>query len=195
MCFEDLNRLISDKGIIYLSYGGFLNQSLISEMINALEQKIESSNLSMYTNSSICIIFIEISQNIMNYATSKKIKDLEYNSEGLIVVGKDDDLDEFYIYSQNTVAKKDMEKIKPKLEEISKLSIDELKKKYRELRRSGKNGHSKGAGIGFYEIAKKSKRIEFDFIEICSDKYCFQFKSVITQKTQRSENCSESKEK
>lgn len=181
MCFNDLNKLISDKGILYLSYGGFLSQSLISGMTDALEHKGQARGLNMNTSNAISIIFIEITQNIMNYATSKQDDEYDYVSEGLVLVGKDEGSENFYVYSQNIIAKDDMEKIRPRLERILFLSKEEIKKEYKELRRNGRHTHGKGAGIGFYEIAKKSKSIEFEFIQISEHKYCFQFKSLIAE--------------
>ena len=51
--------------------------------------------------------------------------------------------DNYYIHSQNIIALKDKEKIEPKLEEILTLDQEQLKKKYRELRRSGRDKHGK----------------------------------------------------
>ena len=54
--------------------------------------------------------------------------------------------------------------------------------RYKELRRSGRNTHEKGGGIGFYEIAKRCDKLEFDFKEINSDKYYFHVKTTISNK-------------
>jgi hypothetical protein len=59
---------------------------------------------------------------------------------------------------------------------------DGIKERYKELRRSGKNTHGKGGGIGFYEIAKRCDKLEFDFNEINSDKYYFHVKTTISNK-------------
>ena len=42
----------------------------------------------------------------------------------------------------------------------------EIREKYRELRKSGKNTHAKGGGIGIYEIGKISEEINYKFNEI-----------------------------
>ena len=53
----------------------------------------------------------------------------------------------------------------------------EIRKKYRELRRSGEKMHDKGAGIGFYEIAKNAT-IDYEFIPE-GENYYFIFKAVV----------------
>jgi hypothetical protein len=58
-------------------------------------------------------------------------------------------------------------------------------KRYRELRKSGQNTHSKGGGIGMYEIAKISDSIEYSFEAINEDKYHFTMKSFVKKKLKK----------
>ena len=62
---------------------------------------------------------------------------------------------QYYVFGQNIVDDTDREKIEPKIKTILSSSKDEIKKMYRDARKSGKDTHTKGGGIGFYEIAKK----------------------------------------
>ncbi|XPV68379.1 MAG: SiaB family protein kinase [Halarcobacter sp.] len=173
-----IQELVEDDGIVFLTYGGFLTQALISAMTEALEKEAEKNNLSLGVSNNIFTIFIELTQNMMNYSKNKYVNSSEVNSEGLIFVTKDRDLN-YYIHSQNIIALVDKEKIEPKLEEIQKLNYEEIKLRYRELRRSGRDCHGKGGGIGFYEIAKRSNGINFEFKKINEDKYYFHFTSKI----------------
>jgi len=83
-------------------------------------------------------------------------------------------------HSQNVIGIQDRKKIEPKLQEILSLDRDAIKKRYRELRRSGKDTHGKGGGIGFYEIAKRCDSITYEFKAINKTKMYFHFTSVIT---------------
>lgn len=181
MNVDNIQNMVEQDGIIFLTYGGFLTQTLISGMTEALEQEAQDNALNMGVANNIFTIFIELSQNVMNYSKSKNKDCKEIKSEGLIVVGKDDDLN-YYLHSQNIIAKEDKEKIEPKLNEIVTMSKDDLKKRYRELRRSGRDAHEKGGGIGFYEIAKRSDSVNFEFKEINESKFYFHFVSKIKTK-------------
>jgi len=64
------------------------------------------------------------------------------------------------------------------------LTKDEIKKRYKELRRNEKYKHSKGGGIGLYEIAKTADNFEFSFEEK-QNGYLFIFKAEIVQKSQK----------
>ena len=178
MNVNNIQEMVDDNGILFLSYGGFLTQTLIAGMTEALEKEAEYSNLNMGISNNIFTIFIELSQNVMNYAKSQDLMCKDVISKGLIVVGKDKD-ENYYIHSQNVVGVEDRNKLEPKLKEIASLNRDEIKKKYRELRRSGKDKHGKGAGIGFYEIAKVSDEIKFEFKEINENKCYFHFISRV----------------
>jgi hypothetical protein len=178
MNIEEVQKLVESDGIIFLSYGGFLSQTLIAGMTEALEKEAEANNVHMSISNNIFTIFIELSQNMMNYSKNSDLKNDIIVPGGLIVVSKDDE-GNYYINSQNIISINDKEIIEPKLLEIKTLNRDEIKKRYRELRRSGRNTHEKGGGIGFYEIAKRCDKIEYKFTTINENKFYFHIKTKI----------------
>lgn len=182
MDINAIKKMTEDSGIVFLTYAGFLSQTLIAGMTDALEREAEHGRLGMTESTNIYTIFIEMAQNIMNYAKAKNNEGATHKPEGIIIVGKCDDLTCYYVQSQNTVDTNDKLKIQEKLEDIKTLDTEGLKKRYRELRRSGRDSHEKGGGIGFYEIAKRCLRIEYDFLPVDHDRYAFQFKAVISVK-------------
>ena len=175
---NELEKILQEDGIVFLTYGGFLTQSLIVGMTEALEKESENEELSMKIANNIFTIFIELSQNMMNY--SKKLsKDEEgFDPKGMIVVGKNKS-GNYYIMSRNIVDINDKNKIEPKLKTIKECDLSEIKKLYREARKSGKDTHHKGGGIGFYEIAKRASSIEYDFVPINEKKFYFVFKATL----------------
>ncbi len=179
MNISEIQDIVKRDGIVFLTYGGFLSQSLISGMTEALEQEAQESDLNMGDSNNIFTIFIELSQNMMNYSKNKDKE--EVKSEGLVLVGKNKD-DSYYVDSQNIVGLEDKNKLQLKLDEIKTMNKDELKLRYRELRRSGRDTHGKGAGIGFYEIAKRCSKIDYTFTKINDNRYYFHFKSTIETK-------------
>ncbi len=176
-----VKKIVEENGIIFLMYGGFLSQTLITGMTEALEKEVQSSELNAGVASNIFTIFIELSQNMMNYSITKYKDHGLDKSEALIVIGKDSD-NFYYISSQNVVDKKGMEVINSRLDDIISLNKEEIKNRYRELRKSGKHSHNKGGGIGFYEIAKRCNGFEYEFLPIDEDRYYFQFKVIVHAK-------------
>ena len=56
MNVEDIKHLIGDDDIVFLSYSGYLSQSLIVGMVEVIEQEASDSKLTM-----------KVSHNIINY--------------------------------------------------------------------------------------------------------------------------------
>jgi len=175
-----LHNMVEENGIIFLNYGGFLSQSILVSMTEALEKEATFNNLDLNMSNKILTIFIELMQNMMNYSKSSNIEESQ-KSQGLIFVIRDKNND-YQIHTQNIVSKEDKEKLTKILEEIQQMDRDEIKKKYRELRRNGKNSHEKGGGIGFFEIAKKCDKINFEFEKINDQRYYFHLNIVILNK-------------
>ena len=180
MDIRDLEAILDKDGIVFLTYSGFITQSLIVGMTEALEKETEQSDLNINIANNIFTIFIELSQNIMSYSKSRKKIDERFDPKGLIVVGKNKE-GCYYVYSQNILDKNDKEKILPKLQEIDSMDNEAIKVRYRELRRSGRDRHHKGAGIGFYEIAKRCSSIEYSFESINEERYLFKFMAMVKQ--------------
>jgi hypothetical protein len=176
---NEVQKMVDNDGIIFLSYGGYLSQTLITGMTEALEKEAADNGISMGISNNMFTIFIELSQNMMNY--SKSLEYEQNKAQGLILVSRDVNYN-YHIHSQNIVSLQDKEKIEPKLLEIQSLDKDGIKKRYRELRKSGQNTHGKGGGIGFYEIAKKCDAIEYNFTKIKEDRYYFHIKTTILTK-------------
>ena len=182
MKFANLERILEQDGIVFLTYGGFLTQPLIAGMTDALEQEADRNDLSMKVSSDIFTIFIELSQNMMNYSKNKTQSDVEFDSKGLIIVGMDSAKTSYYIISRNVIDAEDKSKIEVRLKEVEGLNKEELRALYRERRKSGRDKHTKGAGIGFVEVARRCDQVEHEFESIDSDHYYFSVKSTINLK-------------
>ena len=173
----DIQELVDKDGLIYLSHGGFLSQALIVGMTESLEKEAEILNINITIANNIFTIFIELSQNMMNYNNS--LKDILGTSKhGFMTVFRDEDWN-YIVSSQNSILVKDKERIEKKLLEVESLDIDGIRKRYKELRKSGRDAHEFGAGIGFYEIAKRCDKIEHKFNKIDEDRYYFNIKATI----------------
>ena len=181
MKLKELESILESDGIVFLNYGGFLTHSLIVGMTDALEKESENNDMSLKVTNNILTIFIELSQNMMNYSKKLSSEGSELDPTGLIMVGVNKNKSEYYIFSRNILNSSDKEKILPKIKEVQSLDKVSLKELYRKNRKSGLNKHEKGAGLGFIEIARKCDKINFSFdkIENKTDLYYFSLKATI----------------
>jgi len=165
---------IDNKPKVLIEYEGEFTQDGVNKCMDTIEDKVE--NIGLMSN--ISTNFVEQYQNILNYGKSKDIKNKEITPFGYIKLQKNPN-ETYSIESKNIISLADKEKIEPKLVEIKSLDKAGIKKRYRELRRSGENTHKKGGGVGFYEIAKRCSKIEYEFKQINEDRFEFTFISYV----------------
>jgi len=165
------NSILHNESDILLSYGGVFTQSLIAGMTGVLEKEIEAAELPMKISNNIFVIFIELAQNIMNYAKKTNLED-KTDPKGIITVNKKEN--NYIICAHNIITEDDKTKIEPLLEFIQNASEDAIKQKYKEIRKKSRNSEEKGSGLGFLEIAKKTQNIQYGFKNM--DKGIFSFK-------------------
>ena len=88
---NEIQKLVDNDGIIFLSYGGFLSQTLISGMTEALEKEAEENGITGTVSNNLFTIFIELSQNMMNYSKTEIAYNRDISPGGLIIVSKDNE--------------------------------------------------------------------------------------------------------
>ncbi len=171
-----LNSLYSYKqnlerdGIIF-SFSGPMSHEIIEGIGGAIRAKIgggedgdKKAALKVFS------IFVEQVENVINYSVEKDSKNCSMGF-GVVVVGKKDGV--FFISGGNRIEREKQGKLEEYLTKLAAMDKDELKVYYKERRRAGKEDDSKGAGIGFIEMARKSsKPLEFNFQKI-DTKYSF----------------------
>jgi len=165
---------------LILEYEGILTQNIISHNIDILEHSV--TNMSMVGK--LATLTIELTQNMMNYSKSHELNCRDIRPAGFIKIiqlfsG------EFVVETKNVISIEDKAKIEQTLQHITSLDESGIKKQYRELRKSGKNTHEKGGGIGFYEIAKITPNLSYEFERINEEKFYFKFFATLTPKKRK----------
>jgi len=155
---------LQEDGIIF-SFSGPMSHEIIEGIGSAIRVKIgkgedgdKSAALKVFS------IFVEQVENVINYSVEKDHEDSQL-SFGIVVIGKKDG--HFFISGGNKIYTDKIAKLEANLSKLAKMNKDELKVYYKERRRAEKDDDSKGAGIGFIEMAKRStKPIEYSFKNI-----------------------------
>jgi len=174
---------VEDLDDSIVKYEGIMTQNIIGRCIDNIEAKISNINIM----STISTITIEFCQNIMHYSKNNEEGSRDIVPAGSIEV-KYVNQSYYEITATNIISIDDKKKIEPILKDLTTLDKAEIKKRYKELRKSGKNTHKKGGGIGMYEIAKASTSLDFyfkaiyNFQQINNDKYYFTIKSTVQPK-------------
>ncbi|MBV8650862.1 MAG: SiaB family protein kinase [Alphaproteobacteria bacterium] len=174
------------SGIMF-AYCGYVTESVLSGVGDALKQKLVIEDTDTKTVRSVFAVFVEQMQNIIRYSAEMGARPSSANSAsseqgaaagaaselrfGIVTIGRE--ADGFVVKAGNLVDKSDVERLRAKLEHIRGADRDTLKAMYKETLKTEPEAGSKGAGVGFIEIARRaSKPIAFDFAEV-DDQFAF----------------------
>lgn len=168
----DFVKNMTENGVIF-SFKGTISQDIIVNIGDTIKTEL-GLFVSEKTVMKVFAIFIELSQNILHYSAERAIvvDDISIGV-GSITLMQDDAM--YKISSCNLVNNDDAEEIKKRCDYIKTLDKEGLKNFYLERRKTQQNpnGKSKGAGIGFIDIARKSdKQLEYE-IQPLDDKQSY----------------------
>ncbi len=180
--FYTLKNELHDQGIFFC-FSGPISQKLVTDIGAILEQKMNIEKANKSTVLRVFALVVENVQNIIHYsdekAMDKESADIEHGqSFGIIAVGYKNE--HYFVLSGNMIENHKVGRLREKLTTIQQMNRDELKEYYREKRRKDPDEGSKGAGLGFLEMAKKaSQPLEFTFTRLDNTMTFFSIKTTI----------------
>jgi len=136
---------------------GTLTQDILGNVEQEIETKYEKIFEKSRKKEKLFTIMYELGQNIIKYDALKDeaLKEVDPVIEIVYMI----DSDEFMIVSKNVVSNASIEKISARIDEANAVDKKDIKNVYKELRKSGRYAHSEGAGIGFFELAKRTSHL------------------------------------
>ena len=180
--FYRFRNYLEREGISFC-YSGYLTEQTLFGIGEAIKRKLEYDHAGKTTSRRIFSVFVEQVQNVIRYsednyqATGGGSGEIDLR-HGVLTVGNQGDA--YFVVCGNRIKARDVEKLRKKLTEIQGMDRSELKAHYKEVLRGETPEGSKGAGVGFLEIARQASRgIEFDFAEIDEEFAFFTLKAHI----------------
>ncbi len=182
----NLRGMLHEGGVIF-AYSGYVTEPVLSGVGEALKQKLTIDDADTKTLRSVFAVFVEQMQNIIRYSAEKvqgplppasdecALTELRY---GILTIGKEGS--DYVVCAGNLVERTDVPRLHARLSRIREMNKDELKVLYKEQLRAEPEAGSKGAGLGFMEIARRAtKPIEFDFADLDANHAFFALKATI----------------
>lgn len=159
---------LAQKGIIFC-YSGYMTEEVLTGIGQALKTKLALEQEEKQRARSLFAVFVEQVQNIVRYSAERETdgdhddtKELRY---GVMTVGKSEN--KYFVSCANLIAREDVRRLEANLDNIQGLDKDGLKALYKETLRGDTPEGSKGAGVGFIDIARKASHgFEFDFMKV-----------------------------
>ncbi len=171
----EFKKLLDAEGVIF-SLSGTISQSILINVGEMLEKELEESGTRRNIIHNIFAVMTEQMQNVMSYSIdSRKTPDHFLESSGLFVTGYSREKEKYFVSSCNRMRPESSPMITERIDRINGMDKKQLKAYYREVRRSGRDRHDRGAGLGFIEMAKRSSEpIDYRISEISSEEAFFQ---------------------
>lgn len=139
---------------ILLCFNGPISRSLIEEIGNALKNYLQAEKAQPSAVMDVFGTYIEMSQNIRHYASSRGYDELD--ASATVIIARDS-LGRYLVSAGNLVEKADGLALLSRVENLATLDKAQLKQAYKEqLRRPREPEASTGAGLGLLDIARKS---------------------------------------
>ena len=171
----DIRCGLRNQGVIF-AYSGYVTEAVLDGVGEAIRQRLLFDDADTKTARSVFAVFVEQMQNMIRYSAETPVAGASPSPPqgiryGLLTIGQENG--DYVIHAGNLVKRSEVERLRAKLNRIRDLNKDELKALYKEQLRGDPGEGSKGAGLGFMEIARRaSKPIEFDFANV-DDEYAF----------------------
>jgi len=181
----ELRDSLRTQGIVF-AYSGYVTEDILSGVGDALKRKLAIEDADTQTIRSVFAVFVEQMQNIIRYSVEQLPPPSAHGEKhekgklryGILTIGQEGT--DYVVHSGNLVIASDVPRIQSQLTSIQGMNRDELKAAYKAQLRTGPDEHSKGAGIGFIEIARRaSKPIEFDLMVIDGEHAFFALKATV----------------
>jgi hypothetical protein len=139
---------------IHLIYNGPIWADGIDGISEMLLKRLELDDMPLSASQSVFSIFVEQANNMLMYSVDKK---------GIFIVGLQDRM--YFIQSGSVASDSGAEILKSRIDYLNSLNKNELREYYKQqMQASTENTHSKGAGLGLMEIARRAAGpIEYSF--------------------------------
>jgi len=173
-----LNNYLQTNDISFC-YRGYLTESMLLSIGDSIKKTLAMNDADKKTSRNAFSVFVEQVQNVIRYSSQRGVVEEESEgSYGILTLGKEDG--KTYIDCGNQIDVKDVDRIKESLENIKKLDRKELKTLYKTILKGDVPEGSKGAGVGFIEVALRSQNgFDYGFVEIDPETYFFSLKAYV----------------
>jgi hypothetical protein len=165
--FEDWAHVLEKENLL-LSFKGEFNQELINAILilSSGKHTLDASNVVVKTR--IFSIIVECLQNICKHGAD----DLVHSEikPGILLISKHNKT--AVISVGNLIPNADVNTLTQKIDDLKKMSKDELKAHAKNVLQTGRLSAKSGAGLGLITIIRKSEGIEYE-IKKFSDEISF----------------------
>ena len=154
---QDFHKLLEQRRTFFC-YSGLLSEDVLSTFSGIVREQMSEMEDDAEITKRVFGIFVEQAQNLIRYSKDR----IAEGGTGTVAISRAED--GFLIEAINPMDHENAEGLQKNLNELKAMDSKELRKAYKQRLREGPPEGSKGAGLGFIEMARKADRFEFDFV-------------------------------
>jgi hypothetical protein len=162
----DFYKKMEDDNII-LSFKGVFTAELLTSILNMLEQKMARLEIAPKKKRRVFNILVECFQNLYHHIDLIADSEADENRQKTALVMVKHKGDAFMVRTGNYVDKRLIHELKEKLDKVNEIDQEGLRKLYRDTLLKEQRSSKGTAGLGFIDIARKSKRnLDYAFVDV-----------------------------
>ena len=180
----DLDKWIAekDKGNIVFSFKGELSESMLTELLQIVEQKLEEVEFSRKVKKKVYNVAIESLQNLFHHSDPIFLNGTQKKNMKYSVMFIEHDESGFKVTTGNFVSEEKTVFLKKHIEKINSFNRDELKMMYKDILNNQSFSKKGGGGLGLVDIARKAEsKIKYNFYSHKNSVSFFDFSIEIKQ--------------
>lgn len=177
-----VQTMLSDQMIstgFPLVYKGPLDHESMKFFTSMAKEEIAKNCPDKSVQRRIFHVMVEMIQNITKHSATSNEKGLQGN--GIFVVGGNDEY--FYVITGNVIESEKVKILEDTIEQLNKLSREELQTLYKNQIRGGELSKKGGAGLGLIDILRKTEnKFGYQFLRLDTENQFFILKATILNK-------------
>jgi anti-sigma regulatory factor (Ser/Thr protein kinase) len=153
---QDFHKLLEQRRTFFC-YSGLLSEEVLSTFSGIVREQMSEMEDDAEITKRVFGIFVEQAQNVIRYSKDR----ISEGGTGTVAISRA--ANGFLIEAINPMNPEHAEGLQQNLAELKAMDSKELRKAYKQRLREGPPEGSKGAGLGFIEMARKADHFDFDF--------------------------------
>ena len=149
----------------FFCFSGALSESVLSSITEAVKHQVFTESGEKKLGSRVFAVFIEQVQNIIRYSAESFQSDSIREVSGLGTVAISATTEGFTVEAVNPIDENSVASLDENLSQLKVLTSEQLKAAYTDRLKQGPPKDSKGAGLGFIDMARKGDGFEYSFIK------------------------------
>lgn len=162
-----------ERNNILLSFKGSITSDLLTSILQIMESKMDTLQEEPKIKKKVYNVLVECLQNLYHHMDDYlSFDNNDVERSAIFMIGKENN--QYHIITGNYILTRNVELLRNRLEEINKMTREELKEYYKSVLNNGEMSDKGGGGLGMIDIARKSgQKLNYNFVPVDETNHFF----------------------